>query len=52
VKIGSGGLSGVVARDVDDVVAELKHHTNLLTKVGHHPLQLRRRTRDLGTKQR
>ena len=50
-KISSGRLAGVIAGDVDDVVAELEHHTNLLAEVGHDPLQVRSRTGDLGTEQ-
>jgi hypothetical protein len=50
-KISPWRLAGVIAGDVDDVVAELEHHPNLLAEVGHDPLQVQSCTRDLGTKQ-
>src|SRR5687768_10508497 len=43
-KIRSGRLARVLAGDVDDVIAELEYHPDLLAEVGHHPLQVRSRT--------
>ena len=51
-KISSRRLAGLVAGDVDDVVAELEDHPDLLAEVRHHSLQLRSRPGDLGAEQR